>query len=169
MSVLMGKSLYLSGPIQNEVDPTWRVKPTKILAERFGINVFDPNADKKQQWAPDLASAKTKCNFDEMSRIARLFVRKDMQQVQRADIVVAYLPPGVPTTGTHHEIINSWSYKNPTLLVSDRKEHIPLWYYGFIDHKYMFGGFENLYEYLREVDDGKHKDDFRWAFVYGLI
>jgi hypothetical protein len=104
-----------------------------------------------------------------MARIARRFVRKDLQVVQRTDIVVAYLPYGVPTTGTHHEILNSWGYKNPTLLVSDHKEDIPLWYYGFIDHKYMFDGFPDLYRYLQEVEDGKHIDDLRWAMIYGII
>ena len=43
------------------------------------------------------------------------------------------------------------------------------WYYGFIDHKYMFDGFEPLYDYLQEVDDGKHMDDFLWAMIYGLL
>lgn len=169
MSVLKGKQLYLAGPIEHQTDINWRLEPTKTLSESFGINVFDPHADPKQQWLPALKKAKENLDFDEMSRIARLFVRKDLQIVQKTDIVVAYLPHDVPTTGTTHEIINSWNYKNPTLLVSDRKENIPLWYYGFIDHKYMFGSFLDLYQYLWEVEEGKHKDDFRWSMIYDLL
>ena len=170
MGYLEGKHLYLSGPIQNDdraVD--WRTEPIKVLTEVFGIDVFDPNSDPKQQWLPELRLAREARNFDVMADRAKLFVRKDLQVVQRTDILVAYLPPNIPTTGTHHEIINSWGYKNPTLLVSDRKENVPMWYYGFIDHKYMFDGFPALYDYLHEVEAGKYIDDLRWATIYNLI
>ncbi len=170
MGYLAGKGLYLSGAIEH-ADPkdNWRVEPMRVFKERFGINVFDPHADPKQQWEADLKTAKKNRDFDSVERIARLFVRKDLQIVQKTDIVVAYLPPNIPTTGTVHEIINSWNYKNPTLIVSDHKEDIPSWYYGFIKHKYMFDGFSALYDYLQEVDDGMHKGDLRWAMVYNLI
>jgi hypothetical protein len=76
----------------------------------------------------------------------------------------------VPTTGTVHEIVNADLYKKPTMIICERgKEWIPIWYYGFIHHKYMFGSWEDLYNYLQEVDDGKHTDDHRWAYVYGLV
>ena len=170
MGILAWKKVYISGPIEHDNKSfNWRIEPTKVFTELFGLDVFDPFSDPKQQWVPDLITAKTNRDFDEMARIARRFVRKDLQVVQRTDIVVAYLPHGIPTTGTHHEILNSWSYKNPTLLVSDRKEDIPLWYYGFIDHKYMFGGFTDLYEYFQEIEAGKHVDDLRWAMIYNLI
>ena len=170
MGCLAGAKAYLSGAIEHS-DPrdNWRVEPIRVLTERFGINVFDPNADPKQQWTPRLVQAKTERNFEEMARICKLFVRKDLQIVQKSDIVIGYLPCDISTTGTHHELINSWSYKTPTLLVSDHKENIPMWYFGFIDHKYMFDGFSSLYDYLQEVEDGKHKNDLRWAMIYKLI
>ena len=140
MSYLKNKRLYLSA-YQNDIDPTWRNSRLKFnwidSALMFLIQTLTRNNNGK----PNLAFAKLKCDFDEMSRIAKLFVRKDMQLVQRADIVVAYLPPDVPTTGTHHEIINSWSYKNPTLLVSDRKEKTAIRYTDALtaaDHAALF-------------------------------
>ena len=69
----------------------------------------------------------------------------------------------------NHEIINSNNAKKPTLLVSEHKKLIPLWYYGFIPHRCMFTGWEALYEYLDGVDKGKEKDNDRWSYVYGLI
>jgi hypothetical protein len=33
----------------------------------------------------------------------------------------------------------------------------------------MFGSWDSLYGYLKEVDEGLHKDDRRWALVYDLI
>ena len=171
MNVLRGKHLYLSGPIENG-DPTsnWRVEPTNTLSGTFGLNVFDPNSDPKQKWLPELFDARDSCNFDKMAEIATKFVRKDLQIVQRTDILVAYLPKNVATTGTHKEIDEAWDNKIPVLFVCPQgKQYNPAWYFGYIKHKYMFGSFLDLYEYLWEVEDGKHQDDLRWAMVYGLI
>ena len=96
--------------------------------------------------------------------------RKDLERVDKTDILAAHLPYKVPTTGTHHEIIVSDNAKKPTLLVCpEGKANVPAWYYGFIDLKYMFGSWDELYHYLREVNDYRHTDDYRWASTYGLI
>jgi len=103
--------------------------------------------------------------------VSRCFVRKDLCMVDRADFVIAYLPQNVQTTGTVHEIINSNSAKKPTLLVTnaDSKSGIPLWYFGFIPEEFIFAGWDSLYDYLTEVDEGKHKKNRRWNLVHGLI
>lgn len=162
---------YLSGPIEHDSDGfNWRTEPKKILREEFGIKVFDPFEDPKQALTSELLKARDNREFDTITRIAKGFVRKDLSVVDRADIVFAYLPFKVPTTGSHHEIINSNNAKKPTLLVCPQgKQFIPLWYYGFIPHDVMFDGWEQLYEYLREVNAGKHMDNNRWSYVYGLI
>jgi nucleoside 2-deoxyribosyltransferase len=169
--VLEGVRCYLSGPIEHDATHTnWRTDPTKQLVEGFKINLFDPYSDPKQQWVPLLHEARANKDYNEIARIAADFVHKDLAIVDRCDFVIAYLPKGVPTTGTHHEIINSVNAKKPTLLVCPQgKENVPIWYYGFIPHEVMFGSWEELYTYLHEVNDGKHKDKRRWAFVYGLV
>lgn len=169
---LRGVRCYLSGPIEFEGENAinWREEPKEILQKRFGIDVFDPFADPKQQWAPALREARAKCDYDTMASIAKDFVRKDLKKVDRADFLIAYLPKGLATTGTHHEIINSVNMKDPTLLVCPQgKQHVPLWYYGFIPHEVMFGSWEDLYGYLDEVDAGKHTHNKRWDFIYELI
>jgi hypothetical protein len=171
MSYLSGRRCYLSGPIENDnPNGNWRTEPSKILREVFGIDLFDPHADPKQQWVGDLQKARDECNYSEMARIAKDFVSKDLTVVSRSDILIAYLPKGVPTTGTHHEIINSSNNKTPTLLVCPQgKQFVPLWYYGFIPHSVMFGSWEDLYGYLREVNEGLHKDNRRWHYIYGML
>jgi nucleoside 2-deoxyribosyltransferase len=167
---LLGARCYLSGPI--ECDTTsfnWREQPVQILTTEFGINVFDPHADPKQQWLPQLKEAKAKKDYEKMSTIAHAFVRKDLSIVDRSDFLISYLPAGVRTTGTVHEIINSVNSKKPTLLVSEHKEDIPLWFYGFIPHEVMFSGWDELYSYLKDVNEGKHIHNRRWAFIYGII
>lgn len=163
---------YLSGPIEatNPDEPNWRNEPKQVLWKEFGINIFDPFDDPKQQWVPILKEARDKCDYETMRNIAKNFVRKDLSLVDRSDYLIAYLPYKVPTTGSVHEIINSNNAKKPTLIVSDgHKKNVPLWLYGFIPHNVMFGCWDDLYDYLHEVNDGKHKDNNRWHFIYGMV
>jgi hypothetical protein len=132
--------------------------------------MFDPFSDPKQQWLPVLKECRDKKDYDTMSKIAKVFVRKDLAMVDRADLLIAYLPYKVPTTGTHHEIINSNNAKKPTLLVTDDDiSYIPLWYYGFIPTEFMFKSWTALYEYLESVNRGEQKHNDRWSFIYGDI
>lgn len=168
---LQNKRCYLSGPIEHDTTGhNWRTEPSKILRDRFGIDLFDPFSDPKQQWAPILKEAQSRKDFETMTKISQAFVRKDLCMVDRSDFLIAYLPYKVYTTGTHHEIINSSNAKKPTLLVCPQgKEFVPLWYYGFVPHEVMFGSWDALYAYLDEVHQGLHKDNHRWSFVYGLV
>lgn len=168
---LKNARVYLSGPIEyDNIGTNWRDEPKKELISRFEVNLFDPFEDPKQQWVPKIAEARKNKDYKAMEEIAKKFVRKDLAIVDRADFLVAYLPYKVPTTGTHHEIINANEAKKPVLLVCpEGKENIPLWYRGFIPHEVTFGSWDELYTYLHEVNEGKHKDNNRWAFVYGLI
>lgn len=171
MTYLSDKRCYLSGPIQYDVTGlNWRTAPKQILTAYFKIDLFDPFDDPKQQWLPHLKEAQEVKDYDRMADIAKQFVRKDLCMVDRSDFIISYLPYKVPTTGTHHEIINSANAKKPTLLVCpEGKDKVPLWYYGFIPHTAMFGSWDALYGYLEEVNAGQHKENSRWSYVYGLV
>lgn len=164
---------YLSGPIEsaNYNEPDWRTQPKKTLFSSFGINVFDPFSDPKQQKAKALYEARERGDIKTIQSIAKPFVRKDLGEVDESKFIIAYVPSKVPTVGTVHEIINSNNAKKPTLLVSstDRVSDIALWYFGFINLEFMFPNWEALYAYLSEVDVGMHKDNDRWSLVYGDI
>ena len=171
MSILKNTRLYISGPIEHGISGfNWRTEPIKVFTQEFHMDVFDPFDDPKQQWTSSLSEAREKKDYDTMRNICKAFVRKDLAIVDRCDCLIGYLPKGVCTTGTHHEIINSSNAKKPTLLVCpEGKECVPLWYFGFINHNSMFGSWEDLYVYLREVNAGLHKDNDRWSFTYELI
>lgn len=169
---LRNKRVYLSGPIENDnsAKHNWRDNPKKILKTKFKIDLFDPFDDPKQVFANDLYEARKNKDYEAIAKIAKGFVRKDLAMVDRADFIIAYLPYQVPTCGTHHEIINSNNAKKPTLLICpEGKWNIPLWYYGFIPHECMFSNWNDLYNYLQEVNDYKHTNNNRWHFIYGLI
>lgn len=169
---LKGAKVYLSGPIQYDTSNlNWRVEPTRVLQDRFGLKVFDPFADPKQQRTDDIKEAIETKNYDTITSIAKDFVRKDLSEVDESKLIVAFLPYKVPTVGTVHEIINSNLAKKPTLLVTDQPDigYIPLWFWGFIKQEFMFAGWDKLYNYLQEVDEGKHTGNNRWRGVYKLI
>ena len=149
----------------------WRPEPTKILSEKFGLNVFDPHADPKQQWVPALTIARANRDFQEMHRIASQFVQKDMAIVDRTAFGIWRLPYRVPTTGSIEEIISCNRAKKPTLLMCpEGKEFLPFWFHGYKSlGRYMFDSFDQVYTYLEEVQNGLHMTDPRWAFVYNLI
>lgn len=170
MNYLKKKKFYLSGPIEHSEGIDQRPNIKKELKIRFSLDIFDPHADPKQQWSNQLKIARDKKDFDLMTKIAKDFVRKDLSEVDRTDVLIAYLPYKIPTVGCHHEIINAVNLKKPVLLVSDKNKNLlPLWYYGFIPHQQMFGDWEDLYTYLKEIDDGVHKDNYKWSYIYNLI
>jgi nucleoside 2-deoxyribosyltransferase len=171
LNFLKNKLCYLSGPIQYAKNDFWRAEPIHVLQNRFSVNVFDPFADEKQKWTDELLKAKNINDTETLTKIAKQFVRKDLGMVDRSDFLIAYLPHGVQTIGTVHEIINSNESKKPTLLVTDADtiSSIPLWYFGFIKTKYMFAGWRALYKYLEDVNVGKHIDDDKWHIVCDVI
>lgn len=168
---LKNKRCYLSGPIEfGDNGKNWRTAPTKILHAKFGLQVYDPFADPKQQWKPILEEARQKRDFPTMVNVAKKFVHKDLGMVDRMDLLVAYLPYKVCTTGTHHEITTADRSRKPTLLVCPQgKEFVPLWYFGFIPTEFMFGSWKALYKYLGEVNGGEHLENSRWDFIYEII
>lgn len=167
-NILKGARCYIGGPIDladNSVN--WRPPVKNFLRQRFGLKVFDPFADPKQNKVEELNRMTEANDYDGMRSIAKYFVRADLSVVDHSDFIISYLPYRVPTTGTTHEIINANDRKKPTLLVCPQgKNHIPRWYYGFIPLHFMFGSWEELYSYLIEVDDGMHDKDDRWWFLY---
>lgn len=172
MNYLYNKKVYLSGPIQYDTSNlNWRLDPVHVFTESFGLDVFDPFADPKQQWTSTLKEAQATKDVETIVKIAKRFVRKDLAVVDRSDFVVAYLPHKVCTVGTHHEVISSNSLKKPTLLVTDTNDitNIPVWYFGFIPVEFMFPKWSSLYEYLNEVNLGHHKNNDRWSYVYGDV
>lgn len=170
MNFLRNKRAYLSGAIEFGGVHNWREAPIKKLTEEFGISVFDPFSDPKEQWAPEIINARKDKDFDKLANIAKSFVRKDLCMVDRSDFLIAYMPYKVATTGTTHEIIVSSNAKKPTLIVCpEGREFAPAWLWGILPKNSFFDSWEHLYSYLQEVTDGKHADNHRWHFCYGLI
>jgi hypothetical protein len=199
MGKLKNSRCYLSGPIEQDLATNnWREEPTKILTERFSVDLFDPFTDSKQIKTADIKKARTERDMETLRRIGQGFVRKDLAEVDRADFIIARMAfedvfyvsdvlrllehpydssieiqphrRQIPTTGTIHEIINSDLYHKPTLIVCEEgKEFLPVWLIGFVPLRYLFSSWQECYNYLEEVDNGVHTQDDRWSYTYGLV
>lgn len=157
--MLNGSKAYFSGPMEfSSVD--YRTQPSIELQKMFGIQVFDPALDPKQQWISEIKQAKSDKDYVRMKSIAENFVRKDLGILYQCDMTIAFLPYKMPTVGTHHEIIESWRAMKPTLLVCQEGiENIPVWYFGFIPIEHMFASWNDLYDYLARVESGDAYDN----------
>lgn len=170
MCVLKGKKLYLSGPMEFDIKEDWRSSVIYTLENKFGLKVFNPAADEEQILLKDIEEAKKNKNFDVLEKKAKVFTKKDFGHLDRSDILLGFVPRGICTTGTPTEIKHSLDLKKPTLLVCpEGKENAALWYWGLMKHQYIFSSFEEIYTYLKEVCDGQHNDNHRWAFILGKV
>lgn len=170
MGYLENKQIYLAGPIEFDLSENWRVPVLDVLTNRFKINVFDPSIDEKQNKAKLIDKALEEGNYDEVECIARQFVKKDLGTIQRSSALIACNLFKVPTTGTPTEVMHAVNLKQPVMIVCPQgKKFASRWYFGCIKHQYIFGSWNELYDYLDEVDRGLHKNNHRWAFVYDLV
>ncbi len=166
---LKNKLFYLSSPIEFGVD-NWRYEFKEFLINKFKIQIYDPFLDPKQQWAKQILKARKEKNYDKIAGIAKNFVLKDYLMVDKSDGIIAYLPYKVPTIGVHYEISRSLNSNKPTFLICpEGKELLPVWYYGIINHKNMFGNFKDFYEYLEKINNGLIKNDDSLLALYDKI
>jgi len=169
-SLLKHKRTYLAGPIEHvsEKDAMkWRDQATDRL-HKFGVKVFDPcksiedNIHQQRKYITELKNAR---RFDALRYKMKRVVRQDLRCIDLVDFVVVYMPPGVQSTGTLHELIQADREYKPTLLVCEDLTKLPDWIFGILPTHYMFESFDLLFEYLELVDSGYIQDDMRWQFL----
>jgi hypothetical protein len=167
MGVLEGKRCYISGPIEFDNGDDWRTPIKKFLREDLKLIVSDPLEDSKQSAQPELLAARARKDYEAMSAIAKIFVERDLGLIDRMDFIISYVPHKVPTIGTIHEIVVANNAKKAVLLLCPQgKEMAGLWFFGALPHhRYIFGNWGDLTNYLLEVDMGKHMEDRRWRFL----
>ena len=165
MNYLKNKKVYLSGPIEFGTKHNWREKPIEYLKNKLFLDVFDPFSDPKAQWGIKIKNAKKEKDYKKIINIAKSFVRRDLAMVDRSDLLIAYMPYNVQTVGTVHEIVNGVNSKKPTLIICpEGKEKIPVWIWGIVKEEFLFGSWEKVYSYLKEVSVGKHAKNNTWHF-----
>lgn len=172
MSNLKNLRCYFSYPIEYSNQENELSEAKKKLSDFFNqtsVTLIDPkNISSKGISEIDLTILRDRHNYEEVRRIMKAIVRKDLRAVDLSDFIVAFLPVQIKTTGTTHEIIQADDQKKPTLLICPSGiQDIPAWFFGIIPLEYMFSSVEDAIEYLKSIDsiDLNEIRDDRWQFI----
>lgn len=179
MNVLAKTKTYLIGPMQYAEGRKWRDDISDTL-RGIGVTIFDPykkpfiNApDEDEQTHEKMCylmesggrkTAQDKTGFDEVAEHMKKVRSFDLSMVDRADFIICYLDPQVPTFGTMEELSWACRCKKPTFIVIEGgKKKTPFWVMGMFPHKYIYNSFEEVEDVLLDINTGKVKiSSDRW-------
>ncbi len=162
---------YLCGPMENAADTgrDWRERIKETL-RGLQIHWFDPldkptvsgveDEEIRQKWLEMRALGQ----FIELVKEIRKLRCIDLRMVDVCDFLVVYLNNDINTTGTWEELFLANRQKKPILVVIEQGSHkLPMWLFGTLPLEHIFDSWEELHNYLRDVDCG-HMDHKRWQF-----
>lgn len=171
MNVLEKTKTYLVGPMEFVTDgSSWRERVTEELAP-LGITCFDPykkpfesdiKEDKETQ--ARLIADRESGNLEPIHEHMKEIIAADLAMVDRADFIIAYLNPNVPTFGTMHEIVVANQAKKPIFIfVEGGVRKTPLWMLGLLPVKYFYNNLDELLFTIKQINSGGIPiDSKRW-------
>lgn len=161
MNKLKGQRCYLAGAIDRcpEMGKGWRDEITSKLKE-LGCIIVDPlNSPIVNQSYNEPQSLKNRHilveqhRYDEVKEIVKQIRSDDLRLTDISDFCICYIDLDIFMCGSFEEI--SWMNrsKKPVLIVTKQgKSKTPLWLFGQFPHEHMFGSFEDMFNYLDDVD-----------------
>ena len=151
----------------------WRDEITEFL-EPMGVYVFNPckkpvvDAIYKEveEEKTKMIHLKKSHRYLELSQRMKEIVHFDLRMVDVSDFVIVYVNTEIPTFGTIHELIISLNQRKPTLVVLEGgKANCPNWLFGIMDFNFIFEDFEELKQYLVQINQGNiTADRSHWVF-----
>jgi nucleoside 2-deoxyribosyltransferase len=149
---------------------SWRDKVSDTLTQ-MGVVCFDPykkpfesdiKEDKESQ--NELREKRANGNLQDVHDHMREIIAADLAMVDRADFIIAYLNPDVPTFGTIHEIVVANQAKKPIFVfVEGGVKKTPLWMLGLLPVKYFYDDLDSLLKTIVDIDSGRKQiDSKRW-------
>jgi len=170
MNRLRDTTCYLAGAME-KVDGSgrdWRMEVKSELSH-LKIQWMDPtckNCDigcEDEQLKIDLLEARSRGEYNLVSREMSLIRRVDRLMVTQSDFVIVRIDPGVPTFGTHEEVALARQLEKPVIVwVPSGKKQAPLWWLGMIPHRWFFESIAEMKAYLELVDAGCDYDPNQW-------
>lgn len=170
-NILAKTKTYLIGPMQYAEGRSWREDISDFL-RRINVTIFDPykkpfiNApDEDEETHNKLLRLMDYGNelcdedgsgFDAVARHMKQVRSFDLSMVDRADFIICYLDPKVPTFGTLEELSWACRCKKPTFIVVEGgKKKTPFWVMGMFPHKYIYNSFDEIQDVIQDIHDGK--------------
>lgn len=173
MNNLSKQRCYLAGAVDRVADRghSWRDDITPFLMG-LGIIVLNPLkkptyfGDEDNETAIYKQQLKKDRKYDELSQVMKTIRAIDLRMVDISDFLIVNLDIDVHPCGTLEEIFWANRQKKPILIhMKQGKHHAPDWLFGTIPHQFIFDTWQEIGNYLLEVDSmkiSKHMD--RWCF-----
>jgi nucleoside 2-deoxyribosyltransferase len=171
--LLSGTKTYLIGPMQYAEGRSWREDISDFLRE-IKVTVFDPykkpfiNAPEEDEETNRFLQKEMEYElYDEVSEHMKKVRAFDLSMVDKADFIICYLDPKVPTFGTMEELSWAVRMKKPIfMVVASGKHNTPHWVMGMLPHKYIYNSFVEVKEVLADIhEDKKELDSDRWRLL----
>lgn len=173
MNKLKGSIAYLSGPmcrVSLDAAMEWRnfLKPK---LNKLGVGILDPcdkpcpEASEEEDFRSKIAGYKESSQYDELATTMKEICRIDLRMVDKADFIIAYVDAEHHMCGTYHEIFAALPQRKPVLcMVEQGKQNTPNWLFGVIPHEFFFSSWEELVNYIEQVNLGTQENDKYWRF-----
>lgn len=168
--VLSKTKTYLIGHMQYGNGSQWRAETTQQLND-MGVVVMDPYNQPflhKVEETPethDILRQKMKDGeYGEVAEHMKKVRNLDLSMVDRADFLICYVNPDVPTYGTIEELSIACQIKRPVFVaVEGGKEKTPFWVMGMLPHNYIYDSVDEIIQKLRQIHSGQLPiDSDRW-------
>lgn len=173
MNNLSKQRCYLAGAVDRVADRghSWRDDITPFLTG-LGVVVLNPLkkptyfGDEDNETALYKKQLKKERKYDELSHIMKAIRSVDLRMVDISDFLIVNLDIDVHPCGTLEEIFWANRQKKPILIHMEQGKHnAPDWLFGTIPHHFIFDTWQQIGNYLLEIDSMKvlaHMD--RWCF-----
>ena len=172
---LNGQRCYLAGPIDHSEDDgiAWRIEMTEWLSER-GVMALDPTNKRTSNTIfneigdeqKNLGQLRELGRFHELRDAMKPIVLADLRMVEVSDFLIVYLDPSVQMCGTWEELFVGLRQHKPVfVVVKGGKQKLNFWMFGRINPDFVFDSFEDVKNYLDQVDNETIRaDSSRWIF-----
>lgn len=161
--VLWGTRCYLMGAMEFSDGREWRETIEKELDGR-GIKFFNPykkpyinNVPEDETSREEMLHWRETEQYDILSQKMKKIRSDDLRCVDISDWLIALIKPNVASWGTGEEIPTAIKEKKPVFLIVDDPKGIaacPLWFFGVMPHKYIYGSLKEVIKTIKGIDDG---------------
>lgn len=172
-NLLKNSYCYLVGPIEYSSNCfDWRLAITESI-KHLGIKCFDPNMDHfvnqptETQNDRDILKIKREIgDWEYISNYMKSVIRRDLRMVDLSTFIIGKIDPETPTFGTIHEIVIASMQSKPILIYTDNKKKFPLWLAGLLNMDLVFEKWEDIINYLIDINSGKlYADPKYWKIL----
>jgi hypothetical protein len=174
-NLLNNTRCYLIGAMEFQNGEGWRNDLKKELESR-NIKFYDPYHKPFNENVPEDEAARVELKhwretgqYDLVASRMKAVRGLDLRCCDISDWFVVVIQPSVPSWGSAEEITTIIRQKKPVFLVIDDpkgKAATPLWLFGVLPHKYIYGTLSEAVEMIKAIDDGivKMSSD-RWKLL----